>query len=156
MEKHFKTIDSTVWLPHRYAVGQTFYKFYEGLREKKILGNVCPECGKRWVPPKSFCPVCNTDIKDWIEVSQQGRIESWTLARREFYGQPVRPPFLAALIQLDGTDCRFLHLVHKPGLDLERAKDVSGAVSKGQRVQAVWKEKRQGHLLDINHFEILD
>lgn len=156
MEKHYKTVDSTVWLPHRYAVGQTFNNFYEGLKEKKIWGNVCPQCKRRWVPPRSFCPICNVDIQDWIEVPQTGYITTWTLAQNEFYGQPVAPPFLAALIQLDETDCRFLHLVHKSGLDLKARKEVSKSVSSGQRVKAVWKEERQGHLLDISYFEILD
>lgn len=156
MDKHFKTINSIVWLPHEYAVGQTFYKFYAGLKEKKIWGNVCSQCKRRWVPPRSFCPVCQGDVLDWIEVPQTGHIVSWILARKEFYGQPVAPPFLAALIQLDEVDCRFLHLISKPGLDLKTEKEVSKFVSSGQRVRAVWKEDRQGHLLDISYFEIVD
>ncbi|MFH1349325.1 MAG: Zn-ribbon domain-containing OB-fold protein [Pseudomonadota bacterium] len=151
MDKHFHALSHQVWLPYKFAVGQTFYRFYEGLKEKKILGNQCPKCGKIFVPARSFCPICVVDMGDWKEVSQEGEVMTWTLCNYEFYGMPVDPPFIGALIRLDGTDCDFLHLIG--GIELKDLDRVRDQVRQGTKVSAVWSENRKGHMLDIRYFK---
>jgi len=151
MAKYFQTLRHDVWLPYKFAVGPTFNRFYEGLKEEKILGNQCPECGRILVPARTFCPTCYVDMGEWIEVSQEGEIVSWSLARDEFFGMPVDPPFIGALIRLDGTDCDFLHLIG--GFDLSSQDTVRGKIKQGARVKAVWSDEKTGHLLDIKYFE---
>jgi uncharacterized OB-fold protein len=151
MAKHFQTLRHDVWLPYKFAVGPTFNRFYEGLKEKKILGNQCSKCGKILVPARTFCPTCYGDMGEWIEVSQQGEVVSWTLANYEFVGRPVGPPFIGALIRLEGTDCNFLHLIG--GFDLSNQDMVRSKIKQGVRVKAVWSDEKTGHLLDIKYFE---
>ena len=151
MPKHFDTLKHNVWLPYEFAVGPVFNRFYEGLKECKILGNTCPQCGKILVPARTFCPQCNVDMNDWVEVSHHGQIVARTLANYEFYGMPVEPPFIGALIRLEGTDCDFLHLIG--GLDLDDPEEVGRRVMRGTRVVAVWNDERKGHMLDIKHFK---
>lgn len=153
MTKHFSTLKHNVWLPYRFAVGPVFQRFYEGLREEKILGNQCPRCHKILVPARTFCPECHVDMDEWREVSQEGEIVSWILARKPFFGMPAKPPFIAGLIRLDGVDCRFLHLIG--GLDLADRDEIRRRVKKGSRVRAVWRKEKEGHLLDIEYFEII-
>jgi len=151
MAKHFRTLRHDVWLPYRIAVGPTFNRFYEGLKVEKIWGNKCPQCGKVLVPARTFCPGCFVDMGDWIEVSQEGEVVTWTLANDRFYGMPVDPPFIGALIRLDGTDCDFLHLVG--GFDLTHVDSVRSKITKGTRVKAVWSDQKKGHLMDIKYFQ---
>jgi uncharacterized OB-fold protein len=151
MEKNFSVLQHQVWLPYRISVGPTFHRFYEGLKWKKIWGNQCPKCDKTLVPARTFCPECFVDMDEWKEVSQEGAVSTWTVANYEFYGMPADPPFIGALIRLDGTDCDFLHLIG--GLDPSDSKGVRDKIKKGTRVRAVWSEERKGHLLDIKYFE---
>ena len=151
MTKHFHTLKHDVWLPYKFAVGPTFNRFYEGLKEEKILGNKCPECGKILVPARTFCPKCFVDMGEWVEVSQEGAVVSWTLANHPVFGMPLDPPFIGALIRLDGTSCNFLHLIG--GLALNDPDSVRSRLQCGSRVKAVWSDEKKGHLLDIKYFE---
>jgi len=150
MEKHFHVREHEVWLPYRFSVGPVFNRFYEGLKEGKILGNKCPKCRKVLVPPRSFCPDCYVDMTDWVEAAQEGELVSWVLGRQEFFGMPMEPPFIGGLIRLDMTDCNFLHLVG--GFDLEQ-KEKLKKLRTGIRVKAVWRDDKKGHLLDIKYFQ---
>ncbi len=147
MTKNYSTLRHTVWLPYNFAVGPVFFRFYEGLKEGKILGNQCPKCKKTLVPARTFCPSCYVDMGDWKEVSQEGAIVSWTVANKPFLGMPIDPPFIAALIRLDGTDCSFLHLVG--GFDTDT---LNRKIKKGTRVRAFWSTEKKGHLMDIQYF----
>lgn len=151
MAKNFNTLENQVWLPHKFAVGHTFYRFYEGLKEEKILGNQCPKCGKTLVPPRTFCPCCFVDMGEWKEVSQEGSVVTWTFADRRFFGMPFDPPFIGALISLDGTDCNFLHIIG--GFDLSDPDILKNRINRKTRVKAVWSDKKKGHMLDIRYFK---
>ena len=151
MAKHFHTLRHDVWLPYRFAVGPTFSRFYEGLKEEKILGNECPQCGKILVPARTFCAACFVDMGELKEVSQEGQIVTWTLASEVFFGMPSDPPFIGALIRLDGTDCNFLHLIG--GIPLDDPDAVRSRIGSGTRVKAVWSNDKKGHMLDIKYFE---
>ena len=153
MIKNFSTLRHEVWLPYKYAVGPIFHRFYEGLKERKILGNECPVCRKVYVPARTFCPSCYVDMGEWKEVSQEGEITSWIIARKPFFGMPAEPPFVAALIRLDRADCNFLHLVG--GIDVADQKAAKGKIRRGMRVKAVWRDERGGHMTDILYFKPL-
>ena len=150
MEKHFNTMDNNLWLPYRFAVGPAFYRFYQGLMEEKILGNRCPQCKKVLVPARTFCPECYVDMDEWIELAHEGEVVTWSRACSAFYGMPVDPPFVIALIRLDGADCNLLHVVG--GFDMSDSDIVRKKLKTGTRVKAVWKPEKQGHMMDIQYF----
>ena len=147
MDKHYGTLYSEVKLPFKFSVGPVFFKFYEALKEKKIIGNTCPKCNMTLVPPRSFCPVCYVEMGDFQEVSQQGKIVSWTIVNQPIHGAPLNVPYIVGLIRLEGTDCNFLHLVG--GIEPSEYQKLKPGI----KVQARWKENRKGHLLDIAFFE---
>jgi uncharacterized protein len=151
MAKHFSTLQHNVWLPYKFALGPVFLKWFEGLKEEKILGNKCPKCGKVLVPARSFCPECNVDMDQWIEVSQEGEIVAATIINKPFFGAPANPPYVQALIRLDGTDCDLLHLVG--GMDMKDTAGLGSRISRGTRVKAVWSEEKKGHMLDLKYFQ---
>lgn len=151
MTKHFSTLEHNVWLPYRFALGPVFYRWFEGLKEEKIWGSRCPQCKKVLVPARSFCPECNQDMDEWVELSPEGRVVTWTLAAKEFFGAPAHPPLISALIRLDGADCELLHLI--AGFDVSDPEAVKQKVKKGARVRAVWNEEKKGSMLDLEYFE---
>ena len=151
MAKHFNTALNNIWLPYHFALGPAFHRWFEGLKQEKILGNKCPKCKKVLVPARSFCPECNVDMGEWVEVSQEGQIVTYTIAHKDFYGAPSKPPFVYAMIRLDGTDCNFLHLVGN--VDLSDPKKLTSKITQGIRVKAVWNKEKKGHMLDLKYFQ---
>ena len=153
MDKHFHTLKHKVWLPFQLALGPVFLRWFEGLKKEKIWGNRCPQCRKVLAPARSFCPECNVNMDEWVEVGPEGTIVSWTKATKDSFAAPAPPPFIAALIRLDGLDCDFLHILG--GFDCNDTNTVKTKVKRGARVKAVWSEKKKGHMLDIKYFQPL-
>ncbi len=153
-KRDYYILEDEVAIPYENAYGPTWTRFFEGFREEKIYGSRCGKCNRVLVPARSYCPRCFVEIDDWVEVSQEGSIVSWVLTDYEYFGMPTKPPFIGALIKLDGTDCNFLHLVG--GVDLSDAEEVRRTIKNGMKVRAVWKDDRKGHILDIKYFEPVD
>jgi len=153
MTKNYRTLKHEVWLPYKYSVGPVFHRFFEGLKQEKLLGNECPECKKVYVPARTFCPACFVNMGEWKELAQEGVIVSWAVADEARFGAPMDAPFIGALIRLDGTDCNFLHLVG--GADLNAEKTAKEKIRRGARVKAVWRSEKRGHMTDILYFKPL-
>jgi hypothetical protein len=151
MAKEFRTIKTSVNLPYELAYGPIWTRFLDGLLSKKIFGTKCPKCGRILVPARSFCPRCFVDTEEWVEVSHEGTLTAWCLTNYRYYGQPVEPPFISALIRLDGANVDFLHLLG--GFDLGDFELVRKKVKNGMRVKAVWDEERKANIFDIKYFE---
>jgi hypothetical protein len=153
MTKEYKTIKTELRLPYELAYGATWTRFFEGMKEKKIYGNKCPKCGRVLVPARSFCPRCFVDMGEWIEVSQEGKLVAWCYTNYRYFGMPTEPPFIGALINLDGTDVNFLHLIG--GFDLSNFGEVRKIVKNGMKVKAEWQDDRNAHIMDIRYFKPL-
>lgn len=133
------------------ASGPTWHRFFEGFKEEKVFGTRCPECKRVLVPARTFCPRCFVDMDEWVEVAGQGTVINWAICNLKFFGQPVDPPFVTALIKLDGIDNTFIHFIG--GFDLTDIELVRKTLVKGVRVRAVWEEIKRGCILDIKYFE---
>ena len=53
-------------------------KFYEGLREGKVYGTRCKGCGKIYFPPNVDCAECLSTGLEWVELSSEAEIETFT------------------------------------------------------------------------------
>jgi len=148
--KEYRTIETEVRLPYRLAYGATWTRFLDGMSEEKIYGSRCHKCGRVLVPARTFCPRCFVNTDEWLEVAQEGTIVAWVLTNYRYFGMPIDPPYISALIRLDGTDTNFLHLIG--GFDLSDLEIVRSRVKNGDRVRAVWEEEKLGHILDIKYF----
>ena len=69
-----------------------------------------------------------------MELVDQGCIESFTIVHIPIPGNPIVPPYVCAMIRLDGANISFLHLVD--GIKLTDIRI-------GMRVKAVWKPKSE-------------
>ncbi|SDU79251.1 Zn-ribbon domain-containing OB-fold protein [Gordonia westfalica] len=131
-------------------LGRTWGRFMQGLTEKKILANTCPECDRVFVPPQAYCEACFVATDEWRELPLEGEVEVFTVAWQSFRGGPT-PPYAIAGIRLDGASTLLMHYVS--GLDLTDPAGVSEQLTPGTRVRAVWADERTGQILDIAHFE---
>jgi uncharacterized OB-fold protein len=53
-------------------------KFYEGLKEGKVYATKCKECGKLYFPPSTDCPDCLTTELEWVQLSNEAELETFT------------------------------------------------------------------------------
>jgi uncharacterized OB-fold protein len=53
-------------------------KFYEGLKEGKVYATKCKDCEKVYFPPMVDCPECLATGLDWVELSSDAEIETFT------------------------------------------------------------------------------
>jgi hypothetical protein len=150
MVREFRTLESQVSLPYRLAYGATWTRFFEGFKEEKILGTRCAKCRRVLVPARTFCPRCFVDTEEWVECAQEGKLVAWCLTNYSYFAQPLKPPFISAMIRLDDTDVNFIHLLG--GFDMTDLESVRGKIKNGMRVRAVWEKGKKGHILDLKYF----
>jgi uncharacterized OB-fold protein len=80
---------------------------------------------------------------EWVEVSGAGTATGFTVVRYAEPYQPVAPPYILALIKLDGADNPLVHII----------KDIPPEKMRtGLRVRAVFSDKKAATILNIDHF----
>ncbi|SNQ50583.1 conserved hypothetical protein [Frankia canadensis] len=131
-------------------LGATWSRFMDGLRDRKILANVCPSCDRVFVPPQAYCESCFERTDRWVELPPEGSLEVFTVAWHGFRGGPT-PPYAIGGIRLDGASTLLMHWVI--GLDFTEPTTLLAQLPAGSRVRAVWAPQRTGQILDIAHFE---
>jgi uncharacterized OB-fold protein len=135
--------ESRIKVPYAWSAGKVGTHFLTQLKEGRIVGTRCPSCGKVSVPPRKSCGVCFVPFERFVDVGPKGVLESFTRPCYESAALPaLRPVF--GLIRLDGADSSLLH--HVDASAYERLRP-------GLRVEAVFRDERRGHILDILHFK---
>ena len=140
-------------LPYRYSIGKLAVKYFEELKNnKKIHGTKCPKCGKVHYPPRGVCADCVVEmtLDDMVELPPRGTLAGFTVVNYPFIDPNtggMRPfPYGYGIFKLDGADTYMMHFVDE--IDHTKFKI-------GQRVEAVFKEEREGNLGDIPYFKII-
>lgn len=136
-------------LKYRWAAGVAIGKFLDGLKNGKILGSHCHECGRTVVPPRAFCELCFVPIGEYVELPQTGQINTFAISWIAKDRSRLKKPLVPAVVDIDGTShAGLLHMVGN--VDPKKVKI-------GMKVRAVWKPRadRVGDITDILHFEPL-
>jgi uncharacterized protein len=120
------TAPLTLAYPYSRTVGPTYGRFLTGLAEGRFEATVGSD-GRVFVPPAEFDPSTGDALDQWVEVSTEGTVVSWSWQPEPLEGQPLPSAFAWVLVRLDGADTAMLH-----------ACDVSepDAMSTGMRVRA--------------------
>ena len=135
-------------VPYTWAAGEVASKFYIGLRDKKIYGIRCPNCDVVFVPPKKVCHRCFNNLTEWVEVSDEGTLETFTIVHyNEPELHPMKAPFAYGIIKLDGADTGITHLIGEADLN---------GIREGMRLKAAFREKPEGNYLDIKYFKPIE
>ena len=128
----------------RYTFGLAGERFFRALKDEgKIMGTVCRECGRTYVPATVFCERCLGELTEWVDVGLVGTLHTFTLLFAGWDGKPLEEPELVGFIALgDGG------IVHKLEADPDELEI-------GMKMKAVLKPKaeRTGLILDILHFK---
>ena len=153
-QENFFEIKWKTDLPYRYSIGKLAVKFFEELKNnKKIMGSKCSKCGKVHSPPRAVCVKCFIEmtVEDMVELSPRGTLEGFTVVNYPFTDPTtggLRPfPYGYAIFKLDGADTYTMHFVDET--DYTKLKV-------GQRVEAVFKEEREGNIGDILYYKVIE
>ena len=150
MSDQFKGIEPMVYeskisVPYTWWAGDTASKFLVALRdEQKITGLKCNKCGKVYVPPRKVCPTCFTENEEWVDLSGEGVLQSYTVVRKQLASVPKKVPVMYGLIKMDGADTGMLHF-------LDNVKPEELKI--GMRFKAVFSDERKAVINDIAYFE---
>ena len=136
-----------IYIPNSYAAGAVGSRFLIELRDRKrIMGTRCPACNRVYVPARSVCKDCFAQLDEWVQVSDMGTLLTYTVCNVPNPVQPADSPIVYGVVQLDGADTGFVHVLGE--VDPERLRV-------GMRVQAVFKQEREASILDIRYFKPL-
>jgi len=137
-------LKSKINVPYHWWAGDTASKFLVALRDgQAITGTRCVKCRKVYVPPRKSCPVCFNAETEWVDLSGEGTVVTFTVTRRQRAALQGKAPVIFALIKLDGADTAMLHRLG--GVKPEDVKI-------GMRVKAVFAGERKARVQDIEHF----
>ena len=79
----------------------TFKDYSEALKQNKLLGLKCNSCGVITVPPKMVCRKCTSPDMDIVELSGQGKIQTFTTVYVAPEGRQDEVPYMIGLVELD-------------------------------------------------------
>ena len=128
--------------PFTRTTGPVIGAFLTGLRERIILG-VRRADGSVLVPPTEYDPQTSEPLGELVEVGQQGTVVSWTWSPTARPQQRWGRPIGWGLVLLDGADTPMMHALLVDGPE---------HLSTGMRVEARWREDREGQINDLEGF----
>jgi uncharacterized OB-fold protein len=73
--------------------------FSDALREGRLLGLKCGDCGAHTVPPKKVCMECGSENMETSELMGTGAIQTFTVVRTPPEG--FEAPYIVAMAALD-------------------------------------------------------
>ncbi len=65
-------------LRYRMSLGK-IKKFFSALSEGKIMATKCKHCGRIYFPPQADCPYCMRSDMEWVDVPNEGVLETFTI-----------------------------------------------------------------------------
>lgn len=81
-------------------------RFFQNIREGKLMAVKCKKCGRLAVPPRPVCPDCGSLEFDWVQLSGKGKIATFTsIAVAPTFmmekGHDRNHPYFAVIVNLD-------------------------------------------------------
>lgn len=125
------------------TTGPIIGRFLAALQQRRLYG-IRGSDGRVLFPPTEYDPLTGADLHDYAPVGDEGTVVAWTWVSTPRPHHLSRTPFAWALIQLDGADTPFLHMV---------VADSDADIHPGLRVSVRWADERRGAITDIACFE---
>lgn len=133
------TAPHTLSYTYKRSLGAVLSRFFTGLRDRRLYG-VKRANGRVLFPAKEYDPDTSERLDELVEVGQTGVVKSWVWVAKPRRQQPLRHPFAYALVQLDGADTPFLHVVDAGS---------EAKLSTGMRVRVRWADETKGAIDDF-------
>ncbi len=156
-EQELLALKKVISVDQRFSTGPVMGKFLNGLKEKKIFANKCPECGRMQIPPREICAECRVRVDEFVEVGPKGNVRymdtAYFASPDPLTGETRETPYGTAHILLDGCKGHetLAFFIRQDQLD---RIEMGWNDKKGTIVRPVWNEERTGHVKDIKYFEI--
>ncbi|MCX8172791.1 MAG: Zn-ribbon domain-containing OB-fold protein [Archaeoglobaceae archaeon] len=78
-----------------------FVEFFNNLKEGKLLGVKCKNCGTITCPPKNTCNQCSSRNLEKVFLSGRGFVKSYTVTYIAPLGYEKETPYTVALVELE-------------------------------------------------------
>ena len=127
---------------YEYTAGVAGERFLRGIKEGRILAGRCARCGRRYVPPKSYCVECFLPISDFVELSPRGTVAAVTESWVDFQGKRLETPSTIAFVVFRGA----------VGGIIQRAEGKSLRIGSAVEPRFAPAASRTGALSDIECF----
>lgn len=124
---------------YKRSLGAVLSSFFTALRDRRMLG-VKRANGTVLFPAKEYDPDTSERLDELVEVAQTGVLKSWVWVAKPRRQQPLKHPFAYALVQLDGADTPFLHVVDA---------GTESKLATGMRVRVRWADETKGAIDDF-------
>jgi len=106
-----------------------YVDFCSELKNGKLTGLECEDCGAVLFAPKGFCPECSGSKLRKVELSKSGTIKTFTVIRVAPEG--FKAPYIVALVELPEGPRVMGNLDYDP--------DKADSSLMGKKVQIGWK-----------------
>lgn len=136
---------------YRYPLGEVSARFFDALRERRILASVCSKSGLTYLPPRAYCERSFERCDGETEAGHEGTIEAATIVTAAFENLPT-PPYAIAYVRLDGVDTAMVNFVR--GLDLSDVPAAAKRLVPGTRARVKFVDAPQGRITDF-HYELV-
>ena len=80
--------------------------YNEYLKEEKLMGCKCKQCGAAFVPPRPLCVQCYSPDMEWVEMKGKGKLAAFTcitipppLMMAEGYDR--KRPYCSGIVELE-------------------------------------------------------
>jgi uncharacterized OB-fold protein/putative sterol carrier protein len=156
-EQELLVLKKIISVDQKFATGPVMGKYLNGLKNRKILANKCPDCGRLQVPPREVCAECRVRCEEFVEVGPKGNVRlldtAYYASPDPLTGETRETPYGLAYILLEGCKGQevFSHFLRDDQLD---RIEMGWNEKKGTIVRPVWAEERTGKVSDIKYFEI--
>ena len=75
--------------------------FFDAARRNQLVVLKCGSCGKLRFPYRALCPACASDSKEWVPVSGQGEVYSFTIMHRAYHPAfASKTPYALVVVEL--------------------------------------------------------
>jgi len=134
-------------LQSRYSMGVAGERFFREIKDNgRLMATRCPNCGYTYLPARLYCERCFAELTEWVEVPPRGKVYAFTVVHFDLEEKPLEKPRVLALVEFEGSDGGLIH-------DLEGV--APDRVEIGMPVEVVFKQERNGSILDIAGFQPL-
>lgn len=133
------TAPHTLSYTYKRSLGTVLSSFFTALRDRRFLG-VRRASGRVLFPAKEYDPETSESLSELVEVGPAGTVKSWVWVAKPRRQQPLDRPFAYALVELDGAETAFLHVVDA-GSEAKMAS--------GMRVRPRWVAEPKGSIADF-------
>jgi len=135
MSEPVKMLHSNISLEYERTPTKAARQYMDGIKQKKLVGHRCSECGRTYLPPRGYCPICvvPTDETGRIEISDRGVVTTFTVIKPDpKVSKSLSERTCRGTIMLDGSSVTTMGEIK--GIDPDEVRS-------GMRVKAIWADK---------------